>query len=244
MRLQGHQQQQQGKSPQQHQAQGHGSRRVVTVSHESLGPGHVPVSQPRYDFEASEPGELMMPLMPMHAGAPRQEQEPMYPPQQDPSPALQYPHERPEDPRFLPPQGPSHMDWYHGEPMVGMAPQQQPREVHGRRQMSGHIGHLMEMQAEQRYGGPEGRRPGQDGERLQGLQHTHLPPHLPPMPMPPGEPMYSDQSHFPQRFYGEPGRSHPKQFGMAPGMMPDYGRPHSHGYGMYGPPEQLPFPPQ
>ena len=219
--------------------QGQSSKRIVTISHESLAGNGMIAQNPRPDFEASEPGEMRIPLqmppMPVHMR-----------PLQDPSQGAPFSQERTEDPRYLPRQGPP-MEWFHPESM-SMASLPQPWHVH-ERQMSGHRGHAVELQAQQRFGAPDGRLPRGEEERQQGMQSVHLPPQLPPLPMhmPPGEPAYNSQGHFPQQFLSDEGMGRSEHYGLGPGLPPglcnpDFGRPHSQGFGMYGTPEQLPFP--
>ena len=256
VRLQG-QQAQQRKAPQQHQLQAQSKRRVVTVSHDTHVSTHAPASQPRYVGQGTQASELMMPPhmppmpMQMHPGGPTQEQA-MFPPLQDPPQGPPFAQERQEDPSFLLPQEEPPREWLHQPEPMDMSSLPQPWHVH-ERQMSGHMGHPMEMQAEQRFGMPEGHMPNPGEAHQPGMQHMHLPPHLPPMPMPmpPGEPMYNhNQGQFGQPCYGDQGMGHPEQFNMGPplrppfGGPPDFGRQHPQGYGMYGPQEQLPFPPQ
>ena len=231
--------------------QGQSSKRVVTVSHESHAGNGMIGQNSRSDYEGSEPGEMRMPLqMPpvpvhMHPRAPQPEQFSLL---QDPSQGGPFSPERPEASRYMSRQDP-HMEWYHPDSM-SMASLPQPWHVH-ERQMSGHRGHPVELQGPQRFGAHDGRLPLGEEERPQGLQNMHLPPQLPPMPMhmPLGEPLYSSQGQYPQQFLRDEGMGRNEQYrmgsGLPPGLAgPDFGRPHSQGYGVYGPSEQLPFPPQ
>jgi len=238
------QQSQQRKAQTQHQAHSQSSKRVVTVSHEAHAGNSGSAKQPRYEYEGLEPGEMVMPLqmpplpMHMHSRAPQQD-PPLFPLLQDPSQGPPFPQDRPEDPRdprFLPRQE-SPREWFRSEPM-SMASLPQPWHVH-ERQMSGHMGHPMELHAGERYAVHDGRMPHQEGEHPQSM-------HLPPMPMqmPPGEHMYNGKGQYPQQYFRDDGMGHNEHFERGPGLPPNFGGPHSQGFGMYGPPEQLPFPPQ
>ena len=228
--------------------QGQSSKRVVTVSHEGPAGAGMAAQNPRFDFDSPEPGEMRMPLqMPPVPGhmVPRAPQPEHFSLVQDPSQNAPFLQERPEDSRYLPRQDPV-MEWFHPESM-SMASLPQPWHVH-EMQMSGHR-HPAELPAQQRFGAPDGRMPHQTEERQQSMQNMHLPPMPMHMHMPPSDPMYNSHGHFPQQFLRDDGRARSEHFGAGPGLPPglggpDFGRPHPQGYGMYGPPEQLPFPPQ
>ena len=156
--------------------QGQSSKRVVTVSHEGHAGNGMAAKNPRFEFDSPEPGEMRMPLqmapvpVHMHPRAPQPDQFPLL---QDPSQGAPFLQDRPEDPRYLPRQDPV-MEWFHPESM-SMASLPQPWHVH-EMQMSGHRGHPVEMQAQQRFGPPDGRLPHQTEERQQSMQNMHLPP--------------------------------------------------------------------